>query len=709
MTKVAADARRPRIISIRWIVAGAAIALTSVSVLLVGGFGERRTRAALTRELEARLVLEARNLALTSSGALLTEFPELTLQPILAEMRRDISGFVEAVVVDHQNIVRAHPDARVLGQPHLERPESEDVPTSVGLHPGERLLADATTLAATAPVRHSGGEPIGQAWVVVRRDAIDSVIRDARRNQYVLLAALLAAGIVSSFVLMSVLLRPISTLREGLERIGRGELNAPVRLRDRTEFGLLAETMNEMAARLRVAQSQMVEKERLARELELAREIQSSLLPASGYRTGEFVAEGSHRDAAEVGGDFYDIAQLPDGTVALAIADVSGKGLAGCLVAAMLSALLGAFRGEGGSPRSTLLLLERYIVRTLRPGTFITMFYGVLDPRNGRLTYVSAGHSPLLVWRAKTGVAEYLRSGGIPLGAVRGSAFAKTLEERTVELEPGDVVVQYTDGVNEAFDPSGNEQFGFDRLRRVVESSSPAGCRAVIDTVRASIARWTADAPPFDDETLLVLSREGIADATTRIQAPALGAPHSKDIASETLAHARRAGEALALPANLDALSAIGEWISARPDLGELSTSQRVVLETALYEACANVVEHGYGGDASQKIELWWIPTESAAAPPATSPATDRAVAARVRGGKFVMLDHGTPFSPRPGDTVDFRDPAVRKRGRGLGLEILRGAMSEVTILPDTPEGNVTILRFDPERIRAEEEVRHVS
>ncbi len=670
--------RRARIVSIRWIVTGAAMALTSISVLLVGGFGERRTREALTRELETRLVLESRNLALTSTGALLSDFPELTLQPILAEMRSEVVGFVFGEVVDHQNLVRGHPDARALGTPHTISDGLADVATRVGLHPGERLLGDASTLVACSPVRHSGGETIGTAWVGVRRDTIDSVIREARRSQMILLGFLLAAGILLSFLLMSILLRPVAVLREGLERIGRGELGTPVRLRDHTELGLLAETMNEMAARLHDAQDEMVERRRLARELELAREIQGSLLPATGQRAGEFVAEGFHRDAAEVGGDFYDISPLPNGDVALAIADVSGKGLAGCLVAAMLSALLGAFRGEGGSPRSTVLLLERYLVRSLRPGTFITMFYGVLDPRRGRLTFVSAGHTPLLVYRAKTGAAGYVRSRGIPLGAVRGGAFAKSLEETTIDLDPGDAVVQYTDGVNEAFDPSGVEQFGFDRLKHAVEGAAASGSRGVIDAVRTQLARWTQDAPPSDDETLLVLAHEGWAKAR------------------DLLARAKRGGEPLVLPAVLDELAAIGAWIATCRDLRDLPEGERVVLETALYEACANVVEHGYRGDSSQRLEMWWVPSEAREAPPA-------GVAQRVRDGRFLLVDRGRPFAPAAAPAVDFRDPAVRRRGRGLGLEILRGAMREVTVLPNTPEGNITLLRFDPERVRAEE------
>jgi anti-sigma regulatory factor (Ser/Thr protein kinase) len=281
-----------------------------------------------------------------------------------------------------------------------------------------------------------------------------------------------------------------------------------------------------------------------------------------------------------------------------------------------------------------------------------------------------------------------VRSRGIPLGAVKGAAFSKSLEETVVDLEPGDVVVLFTDGVNESFDPAGAEQFGFDRLRKTVEASAPRGCKAVIQTIRDGLDRWRQDAPPSDDETLLVVARE------------------TDSWAAELVTNARQGGESLRLPATLDSLAGLGEWISKCRDLAELPSAEHTVLESALYEACANVIEHGYGEDGKSTLELHWVPAAGKSGGPRTG--TTKEIAARVREGSFILVDRGTPFAPRALQSVDFRDPAVRRRGRGIGLEIIRGAMREVTFLPQTPVGNVTMFRFDPERVRSEE-VRHVS
>src|SRR6185503_9757377 len=164
--------------------------------------------------------------------------------------------------------------------------------------------------------------------------------------------------------------------------------------------------------------------------------------------------EGSQRAAAEVGGDYFDYFVLADGRIGIAVADVAGKGLAGCLVMSMLSALLRAYRASIDSPAEMLAVLDERLGETLQVGSFVTMFYAVLDPMTGHVVYASAGHSPLLIYRRAQGAVEWFRTKGIPLGAVRGGAIRRTLQDAVLTLEPGDLLVQFTDGLNEAFDES---------------------------------------------------------------------------------------------------------------------------------------------------------------------------------------------------------------------------------------------------------------
>jgi serine phosphatase RsbU (regulator of sigma subunit) len=700
---------RPAVISMRWVVTAATVVLLTAAVVGVGAVSEQHTRLALTRELETRLLLEARNLSLTGAGALLTGLPELTLHPLVREMQTERPELAFVVVLDHRGLIQGHVDARRLGQSYQLPKGLHEVEAPMRLAPGERLLASRDLLVVQAPIASIVGQHVGTALVGMKRAYIDRTVAAARRSLVVILAGLLALGIALALVFMSFLLRPIGALRAGLERIGRGDLSTPIRLSDRTELGMLATTVNEMSSQLVVAQRETVEKERLKREVEIAREIQSRLLPAGPHLVGDFVVGGWQRAAAEVGGDYYDLLTLPDGRVGLAIADVSGKGLGGCLVMSMLSAALRGAHARYDSPSALLVSLEEHLATTLRRGEFITMFYGVLDPVTGRLVWASAGHTPPLVYRAASGEVEVLASRGIPLGALAGGRLRTSLDDRALELAPGDLMVLFTDGFHEAFDVAGNEQFGLERMREVIASQAAHGGEAVVEALRLAVEEWSGLALPADDETLLVVGRRGQVLALPRL--PLVSDAGALDPLA-TLRLAKATGQAIRFAADLAGLEALEPWLDRCPLLRELPSEERLQLASALYEALANVVEHGYGGDRSRHVDLWWLtePRAGDGPPPShgsrTGPAVD--LDARVRAACFVMRDHGRPFRPDGWRRSDFKDPAVRRRGRGLGLDILHLTLSDVTYHPETEAGNVTLMTFDPAQNRElRKEPRH--
>ena len=651
------EAKRPRIfLSIRWIVAAAAVGLTAGLGLAMSTVAERDARRALTTEVEARLLLQARNLALTSTGALLTDYPELTLAPLLKSMRDRQPELAFVVVVDRSGVIQGHSDVRLISTHFTPPPGLHEAPTSKAANPRERLLVDDEMLLASAPIRHPSGETIGTALVGIRRDYIEGNVRSAVEGGRLVFGILLFLGVISSVALMSFLMRPVARLREGIERIGRGDLNARVVVGGRTEFRLLADAMNEMTTRLRSAQADLVERERLAHEMTLAKNIQESLLPAGPVSAGAFTVLGGQWAAAEVGGDYYDAFEGQDGSLGLAIADVSGKGLAGCLVTSMLFALLRALRGGSDSPAALLRVLHERLREGLRTGSFVTMFYGILDPRTGRLEFASAGHNPLLVYHARTGKVESLRTDGLPLGAIGGSVVPVSLRDDAIVLEPGDCAVQYTDGLSEAAEPVGREEFGVDRIAEVVRTAAPNGARAIVDALHLAVARWRGGASPTDDETVLVLHH-----AAARV---------SRDPGLDAWDRARDGGRCLSLPASLDSLPRIEAWLREMGVAGEWDSELIGRIHLALHEAVANVIEHGFGGAAEDVVELWWVP----------------------KAEFFLIRDHGRPFDAKHHAEFDPRDPKARKRGRGLGLTIIDRVMVGVDYYPGMTVGNVTVL-----------------
>ncbi|HKQ19247.1 MAG TPA: SpoIIE family protein phosphatase [Candidatus Eisenbacteria bacterium] len=662
------ETKRPRVLSIRWIVAAAAVGLTAGLGLAMSTVAERDARRALTIEVEARLLLQSRNLALTSAGALLTDYPELTLVPLVKSMRDRQPELASVVVVDRAGVIQGHSDVRLIST-HYTLPRGlREAPASMAADPRERLLVDDEMLLASAPIRHSNGETIGTALVGIRRDYIEQNVRSAVEGGRLVFGILLLLGVVASVVLMSILMRPVARLREGIERIGRGDLNAKVSVGGRTEFRLLADAMNEMTTKLRSAQADLVERERLAHEMNLAKNIQERLLPAGPVSTGSFTVLGGQWAAAEVGGDYYDAFEGRDGTLGLAIADVSGKGLAGCLVTSMLFALLRALRRDFESPAMLLRVLHDRLREGLRTGSFVTMFYGILDSTTGRLTFASAGHNPLLVYRARTGEVEWRRTDGLPLGAVGGPVVPASLRDDAVVLDPGDCAVQYTDGLSEASETSGQEEFGIDRIADIVRVAAPNGARAIVDALHDAAVRWRGDAAPLDDETVLVLYRAPARALLDETESPSDSGANRPGLDAWDLA--RTGGQCLALPANLDSLPQIEAWLRELGGPREWDDDLIGRLHLGLHEAVSNVIEHGFGPVFEDFVEVWWVP----------------------KGGYFLIRDHGVPFDAKDHAQFDPRDPKARKKGRGLGLTIIDRVMERVDYYPGMTVGNITVL-----------------
>jgi len=683
---------RPRI-SMRVVVISFTVAIVAAAVLAVGTVAERNTRRALTREAEARLLLEARNLALTAAGALLSDLPELTLHPVVRELGESRPELAFVVVTDHHGVIQGHRDARVLGTAWQLPDGLAPAVTVARLRTDERLLTSRTLLVATVPVVSASGQRLGSAAVGLQRASLERAVAAARRQQVLWVLVVLAAGMGVTFLVLTALLRPIGVLRAGLERIGTGDLDTPIQLTDRTELGLLADTVNDMARELKVAQRSAVERERLAHEVELARDLQQRLLPTGTRTLGDLTLCGAHRAAAEVGGDYVDLLPLPDGRMAVTIADVSGKGLGGCLVMTMLAASLRALRNEHRSPRALLVALEEQLAPTLKPGEFVTMFYGVLDPRTRTLVYASAGHTPLLVWRAAAGEADWQATRGIPLGLMSGSRLAATLDDREVLLGPGDLLFQFTDGYSEAFSPGG-EAFGLPRIADVVGSHAAAGPEAAIAALAKALAAWSHDRAPDDDQTVLAIARSAVAVAVADAPTAAARSWLAKTDPVAIHERARSAGRALVLPATMEALEGLRPWLTTLPGPGVLSVDQRLKIEIVLYELAANVIEHG--GPQEAGIELAWLPGAASSDP-----------IAQVREGCFVLRDRGYPFRPERRPTFNAGQHPAWKKGRGLGLDIVQRVVNEVVFRPGTTAGNLTLLSFDPAKGEERKEEQH--
>lgn len=696
MAPVDSAPRRTRpLVSIRWLVVTAVVVSTGLAIVAIGWSGERQISKALTAEVEERISLVAFDLASAGSQALLGEYPELTLYPVIRTITDRDPELQTVVVVDHRNRIRGHIDARRVGTP-LE-PSLAQILSASG---GKRSVVHDRDgfIVAVAPVL-SSTETLGNVLVGLRSDYVESQVRSARMRQVLLVALVLVLCVTAVAGLASFLLRPISRIREGLERIAGGDLVTPLELRHPTELGTLAHTIDEMRESLLEAREESVTRERLARELELARELQGSLIPVDPVFRGEFQIVGAHRPAYEVGGDYYDVFHLANGGVGVAVADVSGKGLRGCLVTTMVSSLVRSVKDQFDSPARLLSWLDAALSQSLPPQMFVTMSYGMLDADQNCFVFSSAGHSPTLVRRAD-GTIETIAARGVPLGISKRRASPPRFEDRVVELGPGDKVVLYTDGVTEAMHHARTEQFGTERFEEVLRSEGERPARDWIERQFTMLDAWSGEHRRFDDETLVVLERNlPVSEEETTSLGPRL----------VTLAQLR--GTHLSLACNLKELSAISNWARGLPGLEEVADPP-ALLATAVYEVCANITEHGVGGGSHLPLDLHGVPgTNGHQASGASRPSTDERTETidvwwvpeldpaewlllppEISSPFFLIRDRGRSFSPLVKRRTDFASRATRRRGRGYGLDLVNRAMHHIVYLNDTAEGNVTVM-----------------
>jgi serine phosphatase RsbU (regulator of sigma subunit) len=250
--------------------------------------------------------------------------------------------------------------------------------------------------------------------------------------------------------------------------------------------------------RLRAAEAR--ERERIEQELRVARRIQQELLPETLPNLDGWRIATHYGPAREVGGDFYDFLELSNGRLGLVVGDATGHGMPAALVMATTRGMLRAVVGSSESPGEVLARVNEALVADIPPSTFVTCFYGVLDPENGRFRYANAGHN--LPCRRHDGQADELRARGMPLGLMPGMSY----EEKEIELEKGESVLFYSDGLVEAHDPKG-EMFGFPRLRRMVAEHAEDG--SLVDFLMDELRSFTGGDgwEQEDDITLVTLQR----------------------------------------------------------------------------------------------------------------------------------------------------------------------------------------------------------
>lgn len=298
----------------------------------------------------------------------------------------------------------------------------------------------------------------------------------------------------------------------------RSELAAPLQLKGRTigvfnlesdqgdayhdgHLELLTAFASQAAVAIERARltQELLDRRRIEKELAIAREIQSSFLPARSPNIPGFELAGAALPHDEVGGDYYDYIDVAEHRLGLAIADVSGKGIPAALImAGFRMSVLAEIRNEF-AVRAIMRKVNSLLYESTDRGKFVTAVYAVLDWKTRTLLFSNAGHNPPVLRRAD-GRIELLLEGGVALGVLPDARY----DDRPVALRPGDVLLMYTDGVSEAESPEG-EQYGRTRVEQELSRLAGGSAREIVDGMIESVESWAGDRGKNDDLTLMVV------------------------------------------------------------------------------------------------------------------------------------------------------------------------------------------------------------
>jgi serine phosphatase RsbU (regulator of sigma subunit)/anti-sigma regulatory factor (Ser/Thr protein kinase) len=400
---------------------------------------------------------------------------------------------------------------------------------------------------------------------------------------------------------------------------------------------------------------QVLTQERMQRELEIAAEIQISLLPQGLPEIPGVEFAVASLPATEVGGDFYDFIYLGEDCLGIVVGDVAGKGVPAAMLTSLARTILRVEAGYGHSPQRVITQTNQALIQDLqRAEMFVTALVAYLNRNDLTLTYANAGHTPGLWWRADLGTFELLTATTPPVGI----QVAGVGGDRTLQLLPGDFVLFYTDGVTEAMS-SESQIFGNDRLEEALVSHAGSTADDLVQSVLSAVRAFRGKAPWSDDLTMIAM----------RVKPTAIPQQPQLEPAVE-----------FALPADLQVLDSISKQVTqicrSLPGLPPPPASDDFVnlVELAVSEICTNIIQHAYlmaGGEIRGSLTPL------------------------VNGIQIDLYDDGASFDPA---TVP--DPSLQVNSLnegGYGLHIVRQIMDSVSYQANTPKGNHwRLIKYNP-------------
>lgn len=441
----------------------------------------------------------------SSSGKLIlsTNGPDmLLLNNICQKLSDENEDIYWCGITDTSNQFIAHIDIKkVVKQtyaPNVEETNIENI-----LKNKEKVSYQKDTITIIVPIIENRLH-LGNLVMTASTKEIDQAKMKSIKTVLFSTVLMILIGIPFTIFLLSKKLRPIKTITSSLQNMDYDKFDIEIPVINNNEFGFLSETLNVMGSKLQEAQKEQFERERLTREFEIANEIQSKILPKEYPCSEKFEFACMYRSAKEVGGDYYDFIEHDSDHLGILIADVSGKSLPGMLIMLLTRDIVRNLSRVSKDPAHILTMTNEHLIKDIKKGMFVTMFYGVLSKSTGIFEFASAGHNPLILMDVKSGEYDLIKTKGYPLGLMPTDQFAGRIEKQYVKLDTEKLVIQYTDGINEAKNNE-SEEFGMQRFIDVITNDRNLPPQNIIENTIQSQDKFIEGAEQYDDITLLVM------------------------------------------------------------------------------------------------------------------------------------------------------------------------------------------------------------
>lgn len=423
------------------------------------------------------------------------------------EFQESRDDFYRLSVTDTTNYVINSTDETLLGQEFV-MPSDRDEP-----RPNLYKYKDSSgteVYSFVSEIYNASRVRVGTVYLEFQKEVVSSKVASVRTRDLLTAFMILALSYLGVALLIYLIMNPFRKLSAWVSDLGHGgDVKDEIDFDSGDEVGEIAKAFSDITDKFRQSQKNLAEQERIQKEMQLAQDIQQTLLPAETPALEGYEIASHYEAAKEVGGDYFDFVEVDKDTLGIVVADVSGKGVPGSLIMTMIRT---ALRTEARSIRSASEVLARvneFVVNDMKKGMFVTLFYVIIDSKKRRINYASAGHNPMILYRQGSKKTYYLNPRGFPVGISLPDPelFKRSIESDTIQLAEDDILLIYTDGITEAMNGR-RELFSEERLQDVIRKHGTLRANAFIDKLKDEIHSFTEGFEQNDDITVVAIKEK---------------------------------------------------------------------------------------------------------------------------------------------------------------------------------------------------------